>query len=199
MLLKYTAPIALALLAGCATLDKTGDSVKNLFSGTGQDSIRIESEPSGAAVYVMGKNVGTTPLSISSKDVFPLTYPKEKESLYGSVTLIKSGCADYTKPVSARVLDKGLKATLACNDAAPVAPRAAPAASAAAAPAQMTGQAQPAVPAAVPAAAPAATPAAAAASDAVEQRLEKIKRLLDRGLINEDEAKKARERVLNDL
>jgi hypothetical protein len=196
MLLKYTAPIALALLAGCATMDKTGDSVKDLFSGTGQDSIRIESEPSGAAVYVMGKNVGTTPLSISSKEVFPLTYPKEKESLYGSVTLIKSGCADYTKPVSARVLDKGLKATLACNDAAPVASRAAPAASAAGAPAQMTGQAQPAVPAAAPAAA--ATPAAAA-SDAVEQRLEKIKRLLDRGLINEDEAKKARERVLNDL
>jgi hypothetical protein len=180
MFLKYSTPLALLLLAGCATIDKAGDSVKDLFAGNAQDSIQIESEPPGADVYVMGKNVGATPLSLSRKDVFPLTYPKEKESLYGSVTLKKPGCADYAKPVSAGVLDKGLKATLACGDTAPVAPR-----TAKMPPAPMPEQAQPA--------------AAPAASDAVEQRLEKIKRLLDKGLINEDEAKKARERVLNDL
>ena len=33
----------------------------------------------------------------------------------------------------------------------------------------------------------------------LEQRLDKIKELLNKGLISEEEAKKARERVLNDL
>jgi len=36
-------------------------------------------------------------------------------------------------------------------------------------------------------------------SETVEQRLDKIKDLLNKGLITEEEAKKARERVLNDL
>ena len=36
-------------------------------------------------------------------------------------------------------------------------------------------------------------------SETLEQRLDKIKELLIKGLISEEEAKKARERVLNDL
>lgn len=130
--------------------------------------------PTGADVYVMGAKVGTTPLKIEQKDVFPNSYPKEKESLYGKVTLRKAGCADYTKTINAKIVDVGLKAKLDCGSMNPPAAQGGAIVETRSAPAPRV-------------------------SKTVEQRLQEIKALLDKGLITEDEAKNARERVLNDL
>lgn len=139
----------------------------NLLPSAEDKPIKIDSEPSGAGVYVMGEKVGVTPLAISRKDVFPVAYPKEKESLYGKVIIKKEGCLDFAKTVNQTITDAGLHARLNCGDMAPIS-----------SPASME---------------------APHSSQAVEQRLEKIKDLLTKGLITEDEAKKARERILNDL
>lgn len=143
------------------------DGTGNLFPAAGDNPIKIESDPSGAAVYVMGEKVGVTPLQISKKDVFPNTYPKEKESVYGRVTLRKEGCSDLTRTVNAEISNGGLRAQLVCGDIKPASPR--------------TSGDVPRI------------------SETAEQRLGKIKDLLNKGLITEEEAKKARERVLNDL
>jgi hypothetical protein len=160
MFLKYLAKsfaiFCLLLLAGCLT----GGS---MFSPAGDKPFKIESSPSGAAVYVMGENIGVTPLEISHKDVFPNIYPREKESLYGKIILKKAGCKDYTRTISGDISSYGLHAKLECADLNP-APSAAP-----------------------------------APSETVEQRLDKIKDLLNKGLITEEEAKKARERILKEL
>ncbi|MGA8864633.1 MAG: PEGA domain-containing protein [Gallionella sp.] len=137
----------------------------------------MESDPSGATVYVMGENIGVTPVEISQKDVFPTVYPGDKVSLYGKVTLRKAGCADLTKTINGNIIANGLRAKLDCANPAAVAP--APALPASAAPA----------PSVVP----------PPAKETVEQRLDKIKELLDKGLISDDEAKKARARILNEL
>ena len=155
----------LLLAAGCSSTDGGRDLIQ--MESAGNNPINIESEPSGAEVFVMGESVGVTPLKIYTKDVFPITYPKEKESLYGKVTLKKGGCSDFTKTVSMKVTNVGLHAQLVCANMIPVSPQ--------------TSKDVPRV------------------NESVEQRLEKIRDLLNKGLITDEEAKKARERVLSDL
>ena len=155
--------LSLWLVAGCSA----GDGANSLFPSAGNQSFQIESEPGGAEVYAMGEKVGVTPLQLDRKQVFPNVYPKEKESLYGRVTLKKPGCEDFTRPVSMKIASSGLRAELNCGDA---------------------GQAASATPAQAP-----------RAGETVEQRLEKIRDLLGKGLISEDEAKRARERILGDI
>jgi hypothetical protein len=152
----------LLLVAGCSS---AGGS--NLFPPAGNNPIKIESVPSGAEVYVMGEKVGVTPLQINSQDVFPNTYPRNKESEYGRITLKKAGCSDFTRTVSGDISSAGLHAKLDCGNNNP--------------------------------ASPGTTAEAPRSSDTVEQRLDKIKDLLSKGLITEEEAKKARERILNEL
>ena len=179
---KFTALLFIALLVTCqkrsgralalfAFLLATGCSstggMNNLFPAAGDNPIKIESDPSGAEVYVMGEKVGMTPLKINHRDVFPNIYPKEKLSLYGRVTLKKSGCSDFTRTVSAEISNAGLRAQLDCVNMNPASSK--------------TFMETP------------------HNSETLEQRLDKIKELLIKGLISEEEAKKARERVLNDL
>jgi hypothetical protein len=163
---KALAVFTLLLAAGCSSNDSVGKNVRNLFPSA-TDTIKIESEPSGAEIYVMGEKVGVTPLKISPKDVFPNTYPKEKESLYGRVTLKKAGCSDFTRSVSTEISNAGLRAQLECVEMNPTLTR--------------TSRDAP------------------RNNETVEQRLDKVKDFLNKGLITEEEAKKARERILNDL
>jgi len=162
---KTPALFGLLLAAGCSSTGSLGNLVQ--VQAAGNNPIRIESDPAGADVFVMGEKIGVTPLEINPNVVFPTTYPKEKESLYGKVTLKRAGCSDLTKDVDIKTTNVGLHAQLQCGDIGP-------------APARTSREAP-------------------GASQSVEQRLQRIKDLLDKGLITEEEAKKARERVLNDL
>jgi hypothetical protein len=155
---KALALFSLLFAAGCSSSGGTG----NLFSATGEKPIRIESIPPGADVYVMGKSIGVTPIMLNLDWVFPNLYPKEKESLYGKVTLRKSGCLDFTRTISTAIGNNGLHAQLDCGNANPAS-------------------------------------ASPRTSETVEQRLDKVKDLLGKGLITDEEAKKAREHILNGL
>ncbi len=168
---KALALFPLLLAAGCSSMDGVSNDLGNLFQSTANNPIKIESLPSGADVYVMGEKVGTTPLKLDQKAVFPNQYPKDKESFYGKVTLKKAGCSDYTKTVNSKIIEVGLRAKLDCGQNSPEA--------------QQGSAPQYSMPARM--------------SKTVEQRLQEIKDLQDKGLITEDEAKKAREHVLNDL
>ena len=56
--------VPLLFAAGCSSMDGVEHGLGNLFASTANNPIRIQSDPSGADVYVMGKKVGTTPLKI---------------------------------------------------------------------------------------------------------------------------------------
>lgn len=156
---KTLALISIVFATGCSS---TGGGSN--FTLDGDNIFKIESNPSGAEVFVMDEKVGETPMSIHQRDVFPSIYPREKESLYGKVILKKEGCADFTRSVSLEISSNGLSAKLDCEDGNP------------------------------------GTSAEVARSgETAEQRLEKIKDLLSKGLITEDEAKKTRERIINNL
>ncbi|MBI3479584.1 MAG: PEGA domain-containing protein [Nitrosomonadales bacterium] len=160
---KTISLFGLLLVAGCTSTGGIG----SLFPQAGVNPIKIESNPSGAEVYVMGEKIGVTPIDISTKKVFPNIYPVEKQSMYGRITLKKAGCTDFTRTISSEISNNGLRAQLDCSDSKQVSAK--------------TSDETP------------------RSSATVEQRLDKIKELLNRGLITEEEAQKAREHILHDL
>lgn len=78
--------------------------------------IPVISEPSAASVYVMGKLIGTTPMVVSIKSVYPVTYAQEDTKNYGRITLRHKSCADQVLTVSAQMISDGVKAKLDCPD-----------------------------------------------------------------------------------
>lgn len=105
--------IATSLLSACAGGSLTAQS---------SDRFTVNSEPAGAVIYVMGKEMGNAPLEITTNQVFPATYPKELESHYGRVELRYPGCEPYARPISGHILANGLTAMLDCNTASMTAP-----------------------------------------------------------------------------
>lgn len=167
------APLVIALASGCAPM------------GAKPGRVDVTSDPAGAEVYAMGSKVGVTPLTLDQDVIFPLTYPSEKQALYGVVELRKAGCADARQRVSTRALARGIHVKLDCGTAARVetpAPR----------------QAQPAPPAAPVNAHVPPTPAAKE-KPGIELRLRQVQDLRDKGLITEQEAQEIRRRILDEL
>jgi hypothetical protein len=142
-----------------------------LFEPTG---VQINSKPSGADVYVMGKKVGKTPMRISASAPFPENYNKANRSLYGKIILKKEGCKDLIESVSNKSVSSGINAVLDCNDGNNKATE---------------HKANSVAPGHV----------APGRFDDLNQKLEEVKKLEQKGLITKEEARKARERILNGL
>ncbi len=165
------APLAVVLAAGCAPISAKPGRVD------------VTSDPAGAEVYAMGSKVGVTPLTLDQDVIFPLTYPSEKQALYGMVELRKTGCADARQSVSTRAVARGIHVKLDCGAAARVktpAPR-----EAQPAPVPASGQVAPAPP-------PKEKPG-------IELRLRQVQELRDKGLITEQEAQEIRRRIVDEL
>ncbi len=103
-----------------ASLLVSGCSGSSLMPAT-NDSFMVESKPSGATVYVMGEIVGTTPVEVTAKQVFPSLYPSEQTPLYGRIFFSLEGCEEYAMPVGTGHLSKGMKVKLECDPMRPVA------------------------------------------------------------------------------
>jgi len=139
-------------------------------------TLRIESTPSAAEVELIGGLAGTTPLTVSERDIYPNSYPDARAALYGTVTLRHAGCEPLQHRVTLGDLKQDLHLRLDC-----VAAKAAP----------------------VPRPAPAATPPATlapASPQALPQRrlrqLQVLQELLDEGLISPAEEQRVRRRIL---
>jgi hypothetical protein len=149
--------------------------------------LRIETDPPGAEVLLIGGKAGYTPLTIDERALYPNDYPDDQAHLYGTVTLRRAGCETVVHRVTLDDLGRGLTVALDCG--APFAVRAAPAGKPA-----TPGSAAPPAPA-VPSAA--SGPAAAeAASQRRLRQLQVLQELLDEGLIDSAEEQRIRRRLL---
>ena len=79
------------------------------------NEISVTSNPSGASVYVMGDLQGVTPVSINLTRLYPATYSKEFSHLYGYIVLKKDGCKNKTVKVTHDITSSGLKENLTCK------------------------------------------------------------------------------------
>ncbi len=103
------------LLATLFALPLVGCSGNSLLPSS-NDNFQVDSVPVGASVIVLGEAVGQTPITLSTRDVFPQSYDQDKQHLYGRVELAYPGCESSLTTVSSRVLGHGLKVKLKCGD-----------------------------------------------------------------------------------
>jgi hypothetical protein len=150
--------------------------------------LRIETDPPGAEVLLIGGQAGYTPLTISERAIYPNVYRDDQTDLYGTVTLRRAGCDTVVHRVTLEDIERGLNITLDC-DASP-AERTAPV-SKPEHPVSITRVAAPLPP-------PAASDPVVA--EAVSQRrlrqLQVLQELLDEGLISAAEEQRIRRRLL---
>jgi len=162
---------ALLLLAASASVH-----AQALQVGT----LRIESTPSAAEVELIGGKAGTTPLTVSERDIYPNSYPDARAALYGMVTLRHAGCEPLQHRVTLDDLKQDLHLRLDC-----VAAKATPAA-------RPTATSTATSTATVP-------PSAASPPDLPQRRLRQLQvlqELLDEGLISPAEEQRVRRRIL---
>lgn len=141
--------------------------------------LRIESDPPGAEVLLIGGKAGYTPLTIGERALYPNDYPDDKAHLYGTVTLRRAGCETVVHRVTLDDIGRGLKVPLDCSAVA--GPRGVPAAGAAPA---------------VPQVAREPTPVEAVSQRRLRQ-LQVLQELLDEGLISAPDEQRIRRRLLD--
>ena len=134
------------------------------MSPKNNNEIYVNSEPSGASVYVMGKLVGTTPTVVNVNTVYPVTYSQENEQDYGRITLMRKSCSDRVITINSQMLSDGLMQKLDCAVGEGLAVEVPP-----------------------------------LVEKSVIQRLKELQALKDDGLINEEEYRKIRIRILESL
>lgn len=172
---------ALAMLLGALAAQQAAAAELDLRK------LRIESDPPGAEVLLIGGKAGYTPLTIGERALYPNDYPDDKAHLYGTVTLRRAGCETVVHRVTLDDIERGLNVTLDCG--APSAGRAAPAG-------------KPEAPGSAASPAPAVRSGASgpAATEAASQRrlrqLQVLQELLDEGLIDSAEERRIRRRLL---
>jgi hypothetical protein len=143
--------------------------------------LRIESTPSGATVSSIVGELGTTPLSISERDIYPNSYPEDRQSLYGKVMITRDGCTAVTRRVTLDDISGGMDIDLQC---------------------EQTVTAEDAETRPEPATAESDAVGAAAPTALSQRRLRQLKvldELLADGLISEQEERTIRRRILDSL
>jgi hypothetical protein len=113
--------ISVTLLPACSS---------NPFGSEQTDSgkqgriITVTSTPSGATVRANGDKLGETPLKVDIDKSFPRSWvPAEDYGIVyrvsGKLSVEKSGCDDYTVPVSPTAPAEDLDVTLVCTQQTP--------------------------------------------------------------------------------
>ena len=102
------------LLLSCTLMISLSACAGNSLAPKNSDKISVKSEPSGASVYVMGEDMGLTPLSVDVDNLYPVTYSPDEQELYGKIVLKHEGCSDKTVKVSTGMVSSGLKTDLDC-------------------------------------------------------------------------------------
>ncbi len=164
---RYAGVAAFALVAS------TELNAQALQVGT----LRIESIPSSAKVELIGGIAGSTPLTVSERDIYPNTYPDARADLYGTVTLHHPGCEPLRHRVTLSDLKQDLHLRLDCVASAT---QAGAPPDAAAKPA--TAQVPPTSPESIP--------------QRRLRQLQVLQELLDEGLISPVEEQRVRRRIL---
>jgi len=176
ILKKLLALSALALLPGWADPAVAID-------GAGIRSFSVESEPPGAEVTTITGRHGTTPLTLSERDIYPNSYPPEQMNQYGVVILSKPGCREMNiRPADSDIVN-GLLLELDC-DRAVASERSAHKESDTG---STTGKAEK------------SPPSTSKNSDLATRKIEQLRflqQLLDEGLISAEEEARIRRRIL---
>ena len=112
---------SLTLLPACSSNPFTSEQTD---SGKQGRIITVTSTPSGATVTANGDRLGETPLKVNIDKSFPRSWVPAEDygivyRLSGKLTVEKSGCDDYTVPVSPTAPADDINVTLVCREEQP--------------------------------------------------------------------------------
>lgn len=138
----------------------------------------VTTDPSGAAVWVMGEKVGTTPLRLRERAIYPNDFPDDRAHLYGVITLRRDGCDNQLYRVKRNDISNGLNIDLACRPRTVTASFESP---------HGPGSGASAV----------QTPGEETTSEKKLRQLRVLQELLDEGLITTDEERSIRRRIFD--
>lgn len=93
------------------------------IDGAGIRPFTVESDPSGAEVITITGHQGTTPVTLDERDIYPNTYPSEKMTQYGVVTLRKEGCREMNVRPGDSDIANGLLLEMDCNQTTEASPQ----------------------------------------------------------------------------
>ncbi len=176
-------PCAPRLRAGVAGLLGSLLALPTLAQQPSLQQLRIESDPPGAEVLLIGGSAGHTPLSVGERAIYPNDYSDEQAPLYGLVTLRRAGCATHVQRVTLEDIERGMHVTLDCD---PALATSAPDGQASQVATGKTGPVHPTAP--------------VVASESVSQRrlrqLQVLQELLDEGLLSAAEEQRIRRELL---
>jgi hypothetical protein len=113
----HRSPCALRLRAGVAGLLGALLALPASAQQPSLQQLRIESDPPGAEVLLIGGSAGYTPLSVGERAIYPNDYSDEQAPLYGLVTLRRAGCATHVQRVTLEDIEHGMHVTLDCDPA----------------------------------------------------------------------------------
>ncbi|MCG7929858.1 MAG: PEGA domain-containing protein [Candidatus Thiodiazotropha weberae] len=165
---------------------------------SGEMPLRIETQPSGATVYIMDEALGVTPLEITQNQLYPAAYDAGKAELYGKIVIRKPACEAFSQRVKYQDFPKGLQVTLNCSDSAE---QSQSSATAETAPAPQKNRqpvaAQPPEQRLKPVESTAVV--TQPANTSIKARLQRLDNLRNEAVISEEEYRAARKRILNEL
>ncbi|MEW8497893.1 MAG: PEGA domain-containing protein [Candidatus Thiodiazotropha taylori] len=165
---------------------------------SGEMPLRIESEPSGATVYVMDEALGVTPLEVTQNQLYPAAYDAGKADLYGKIVIRKPACEPFSQRIKYQDFPKGLQARLNCSDGAQPSKGSATAETA---PAPQQSSQPVAAPPPEQRTKPVQSTLAETqpANPSIKARLQRLDNLRSEALISEEEYQAARKRILDEL
>jgi hypothetical protein len=133
--------------------------------------INVRTTPNGATVFANGQAIGTTPMEIDPEELFPRKFAGYQWERSGTLSFERVGCQPASLPVDNALMKESIRVKLECEPgAAAINPLAAPAATA---------------------------PATATPPEQTAERLKELQRMLDEGLITDEEFRVLRQRVLD--
>lgn len=156
-----------------------GAATAQTFEGPASRTFEVRSNPPGAEVRTISGAHGETPASITERDVYPNTYPSDKQDLYGLVILERPGCKEEAVRLGAADIRQGLSVDLDCESAgaAPTGRRSGP-------PASRPGKAE-------------TRTEAESMPDRRLRQLRVLQELHDEGLLTDEEEARIRRRILD--
>jgi len=113
--------ISLTLLPACSMNPFRSEHTD---SGKQGRIITVSSSPSGATIRANGKKLGETPLKVNIDKSFPSTWVRAEDygivyRVSGTLTIEKTGCDEYTVPVSHTAPADDINVALVCTEEKP--------------------------------------------------------------------------------
>lgn len=86
-----------------------------VIASAGEGTFAVSSEPTGARVWSITGELGTTPLRVDERSIYPNRFPDDRIAEYGKLFVSHPGCTTLEHVVTLADVAEGVALTLECR------------------------------------------------------------------------------------